>query len=266
MLTINGSRTQDGFAATKAIAALMRTDAPKAGTSYNSVLTAVTMAAVKDESATYTEQHVVAVYLDLLATARTRADEARTAAEWCNARIDRRLAAELERLANQQPTTLAQLQALDTVVITRGTGPVQSRRIVENGTMGGATVDPGITTPPASLDADAQTGFGNKNATGGRIEEWSLGTQFGFASDGFMLIAEVSRSLVTLPKSDFASVAGEAGVCGYAGLRLHRVAIAGPGRTLSDDPVGSQMSGLYKEIGQNRLDVTPLLRQTAGLI
>ncbi|MFI0819503.1 hypothetical protein ACH4TX_24775 [Streptomyces sp. NPDC021098] len=169
------------------------------------------------------------------------------------------LAAEWER----QATTLAGLRAQGTVVITRGTNPAQARQIFTHGTFGGLALDPTIVTPPGDADADAQTGRGVKDTAAGRIEEWSLGEQRGFALDGFMLIAEADVSRVTLPHSDSATMVGEAGVCGFAAAGLSRVAILAEGRPSNEPPEKRELERINSTIGRNIAAVVTLLKAAA---
>ena len=263
MLTIDGSPVQDVTAACKTITPRLKGDAPKERDLRRHGAEVHRVPGVTERAATFREADVISVYTRLLNQAKAQVAESEAATQWCLANLNSQLAGELTQQANAQATTLAGLQAQNTVVITRGTNPVQSKAILENRTMGGAPLDGTIVTAPTSADADAQTGFGDKNTGGGLIEEWSLGVQFGFASDGFLLIGEVSTALVTLPKSDRAVVIGEAGVCGYAALGMRRVTIAQPGRPLSTDPVQSQLAGINKQIGQKRINVVELLQAAA---
>ncbi|MDT0346407.1 hypothetical protein [Streptomyces litchfieldiae] len=267
MLTIDDKPLSDFIGATKVIASRLTENRPESGTQAMRLLTGVTMTAISARE-TYRETHVASVYAHLHGQAADRVRRAAEAYQWCLERFQDRTneatSSELVVASQKQPTTLNQLSAQGTVVITRGTDPVQARAILENRTFGGALLDPSVVTPPTSEDADTQTGSGDKDTAGGRIEEWSLGALLGFATGGFLLIARARTDRVTLPKGDFAVTAGERGVCGYAAAGLEAVAIAEQGREAVVDDLENQIAAINKAMGGKRIDVSALLRDAAA--
>lgn len=97
----------------------------------------------------------------------------------------------------------------------------------------------------------------------GRIEEWPLREQRGFALDGFMLTAEADVNRVTLPRSDSATMLGEAGVCGFAAAGLSRVAILAEGRPSHEPPEKRELERINSMIGRNTAAVATLLKAAA---
>ncbi|MFF7651601.1 hypothetical protein ACFZCY_19380 [Streptomyces sp. NPDC007983] len=148
-------------------------------------------------------------------------------------------------------------------MITRGTNPVQAQQIFTHVTFGGLPLDPTLVAPPSAADADAQTGRGVKDTAAGRIGERSPGELTGFSLDAFMLIAEADVNRVTLPRSDSATVAGEAGVCGFAAAGLSRVAILAEGRASGEAPEKRELERINSTIGRNVAAVVSLLKAAA---
>ena len=236
-------------------------DAPKAATIRRRLLAVLVLNAAGDESR-FEMADVVRVYRDLIAQALQEERATSDARQWCQERMrdDTALAAELEEAANRQPTTLAKLRSRSYVVIARGTGPRQAKAICTHTTFGGLPADPSRQGPPSAEDADRQTGFGDKNTANGLIEEWSLAQQKGFASDGFMLIAEAGVGKVTLPRSNSAAVEGEAGVCGYAAASLQRVAVLSEGPAVTD-PLEREVQRTSDRLSALSNPGLPLLRE-----
>ncbi|MGW2328471.1 hypothetical protein ACWC5C_22320 [Streptomyces sp. NPDC001700] len=235
---------------------------PKEGTPQRAVLGSLAFVAAGDPAA-FELQDVRQVFGDFVAQAAQLAAAAATDRAWCQQHMDHGTAGELDAVRQRQATTLEGLRAQGTVVITRGTNPVQARQILTHVTFGGLPLDPAIVAPPSATDADAQTGLGVKDTVAGRIEEWSLGALTGFSLDGFMLIAEADVKRVTLPRSDSATVAGEAGVCGYAAAGLSRVTILAEGRASDEPPEKRELQRINTEIGRNTAAVVGLLKAAA---
>lgn len=235
---------------------------PKEGTPQRAVLGSLAFVAANDAAA-FEVRDVRQVYDDFVAQATQLAATAATARTWCQQNMDHDTALELDAKRQQQATTLEGLRAQGTVVITRGTNPVQAQQILTHVTFGGLPLDPTIVAPPSADDADAQTGRGVKDTVAGRIEEWSLGQLTGFSLDGFMLIAEADVKQVTLPRSDAATVAGEAGVCGFAAAGLSRVAVLAEGRPSNEPPEKRELQRINVEIGRNVASVVGLLKAAA---
>ncbi|WP_381801446.1 hypothetical protein [Streptomyces niveus] len=248
--------------AKSAVYKAMGAAAPKDNTPQRAVLGATTAVAA-GAAALFELPDVRKVYDDFLAQATQFA--ATTAADrtWCQQNWDRRTAGELATAQPRQAGTLDGLRAQGSVVIARGTNPVQARQILTHRTFGGHPLDVNITAPPTAEDADAQTGRGIKDTVAGRIEEWSLGRQTGFSIDGFMLIAEADVTLVTLPRSDGATQGGEAGVCGFAAAGLRRVAILSEGRASGDLPEKRELERISVAIGRDNPGVVTLLKAAA---
>lgn len=253
---------QSAFGARTAVFTTLAGKTPKEGTTERALMGALAFTAANDD-ASFELLDVVRAYDNLVAEAAENVKTTAAARLWCASNGNRDVALALAADAQRQSTTLAGLTAQTTVIISRGTNPVQARRILDNVTFGGHPLDATITTPPASGDADAQTGHGVKNTGEHPLEEWSLGRQKGFALDGFMLIAEANVSLVTLPVSDFAVNAGEAGVCGYAAAGLLRVAILEEGRASNEDPQKRELERLNKEVGADAAGVVRRLKEAA---
>lgn len=236
--------------------------APRENTPQRTVLGATTAVAAGD-AALFELPDVQQVYNDFLAQAAQFATATTADRTWCRQNVDRRAAADLAAAQGRQPGTLDGLRAQNTIVIARGTNPVQARQILTNRTFGGLTLNNALTAPPTAEDADAQTGRGVKDTVAGRIEEWSLGQQTGFATDGFLLIAEADVTLVTLPRSDSSTRAGEAGVCGFAAAPLVRVAILLEGRLSDDPPEKRELERISMAIGRDYPGVVTLLKAAA---
>ncbi|MFC1419000.1 hypothetical protein [Streptacidiphilus cavernicola] len=264
MLTISGKKYDSaGFmAAVGAVVAAMGTTAPPEGSVQRGVLTSIVTLAASNAAA-FDVVDVLDVYAGLVQQAVDAVPVTETARVWCRERIGGDVATRLAARVAKQPQTLAQLQALGSIVITRGMDPVQAQSVLTNGTFGGAVHDPLAVGAPQAADAVRQTGLGDKSTAAGRIEEWSLGMLTGFASNGFMLIAEAAVPVVTLPTSDHAVRAGEAGVCGFAAAALISVAILEEGRKLGDDPLQPELEKVKKAIGSKRIDVLALLKAAA---
>lgn len=264
MLTVNGRNyTQADFqAVTKPVIVFMAATAPAEGSVKRGVLSSL-IALATQSAAAFDVGEVVDVYGRLVDDAVAQVPLTAAARTWCRTQLRNPVAAQLSALAVQQSQDLAGLQAQGTVVITRGTDPLQARDILTHGTFGGSVPDPALVAAPTSADADRQTGVGQKNTAVGRIEEWSLGALMGFASNGFLLVAEANVAVVTLPKSDFAVRAGEAGVCGYAAASLVRVAILDEGRQTADEPLQLELEKTKKALGTGRIDGIALLKAAA---
>lgn len=237
-MLIDGSNTYtnaNAFNGVEPAVKALGAEAPKPATIGRRLLTVVVMNAAGDASR-FDMADVARVYRDLIALAIQEETVTSAARQWCQARMrnDAALAAELEQALDRQPTTLAELRSRQNVVIARGAGPRQAKEVLTHLTFGGLAADPGLQGPPTAEDADRQTGLGEKDTANGLLEEWSLGQQKGFSSDGFMLIAEAAVAMVTLPRSDAATVQGEAGVCGYAAASLVRVALLREGPPVTD--------------------------------
>ncbi|SEG92210.1 hypothetical protein SAMN05216223_12584 [Actinacidiphila yanglinensis] len=237
-MLIDGSNTYTNATAVHGVEPAVKAlgaEAPKAATIRRRLLTVLVINAASDASQ-FDMADVVRVYRDLIAQAVQEEPVTSAARHWCQARMgnDAALAAELELALNRQPTKLAELRSRQNVVIARGCGPRQAKEILTHVTFGGLAANLVLQGPPTADDADRQTGLGEKDTANGPIEEWSLGQQKGFSSDGFMLIAEAAVAKVTLPRSDAAAVEGEAGVCGYAAASLERVAILSEGPPVTD--------------------------------
>lgn len=255
---------QSPGAAKAAVYKAMGASAPKDNTPQRVVLGA-TVAVAATDAAAFELPDVVQVYDDFVAQATQAAATTDADRLWCRGNWDRMTANNLATLQAGQAQTLAGLRAQGTIVITRGTNPVQARQILTHVTFGGLPLDATILTPPTDLDADAQTGFGVKNTAAGRIEEWSLGRQTGFSTDGFMVIAEADVNLVTLPRSDGATRGGEAGVCGYAAAGLVRVAILSEGRASGEPGEKRELERISVTIGRDPASVVVLLKAAARL-
>jgi hypothetical protein len=268
MLTVDGAKVGFSSATTTKVATFIpEQDRPKAESPGMGLLNGIVLLAATSPSPdNFVERDVTAVYAELLRRAKEAVTDNNAASEWCAAHMDAPLAEELTRAAHAQGNIaqVAQLRAQPSVVITRGTDPVQAKAILQNVTFGGQTLDPAKVAAPSDKAADVQTGFGSKDTADGRIEEWSIGMLMGFATDGFMLIAEADTSRMTLPRSDHSAQVGERGACGYATAGLRRVAIAAEGRASGADPVDTQLSALRKAVGNKRIDLLDLLRKAAA--
>ncbi|MFD9869367.1 hypothetical protein ACFXI8_31980 [Streptomyces niveus] len=250
--------------AKSAVYKAMGAAAPKDNTPQRAVLGA-TAAVAAGGAALFELPDVRKVYEDFLAQATQFATTTAADRNWCLQNWDRGTAGVLDSAQSRQATTLNGLRAQGSVVIARGTNPVQARQILTHRTFGGHPLDATITTAPTPEDADAQTGRGIKDTVAGRIEEWSLGRQAGFAIDGFMVIAEADVNLVTLPRSDGATQGGEAGVCGFAAAGLLRVAILSQGRASGDPPEKRELERIAVAIGRDNPGVVTLLKAAARL-
>ncbi|WP_329032115.1 hypothetical protein OIE71_03970 [Streptomyces sp. NBC_01725] len=250
--------------AKSAVYKAMGAAAPKDNTPQRSVLGA-TVAVAAGGAALFELPDVQQVYNDYLAQAALFATTTAADRAWCLQNRGAGTADQLAAAQRRQADTLAGLLAQGSVVITRGTNPVQARQILTHRTFGGLPPNANLTTPPTAEDADAQTGLGIKDTVAGRIEEWSLGQQTGFSLDGFMVIAEADVSLVTLPRSDGATRGGEAGVCGYAAAGLIRVAILSEGRPSGEPPEKRELERICVAIGRDHPGVVTLLKAAALL-
>jgi len=248
-------------AAVPAVVKVMGATAPAEGTVQRGVLSSIITVAVGNTAA-FDVADVQDVYTRLNQEAAARVPVTAAARDRCRLWDSHGVDRELRVLSQRQPQTLAGLQVQGTVVITRGTDPIQAEEILTNVTFGGMVPDPTVVGAPQAADANQQTGYGIKATAAGRIEEWSLGTQTGFSNNGFMLIAEAAVGAVTLPVSDFAVKAGEAGVCGFAAARLVRVAIMAEGREVGD-PLQTELERIRKAIGTKRIDVIAMLKEAA---
>ena len=260
-----GDITHDQRSAAGAKAAVFQAigaTGPKEGTPQRAVLGSIAFVAAND-AAVFELQDVQHVYAGYVAQATQCAATAATARAWCRQNTDHLTAQDLDEKRQRQATTLAGLRAQGTIVITRGTNPVQAQQILTHVTFGGLPLDPAIVAPPSAADADAQTGRGVKDTGAGRIEEWSLGELTGFSLDGFMLIAEADVNRVTLPRSDSATMTGEAGVCGFAAAGLSRVAILAEGRPSHEPPEKRELERISSSIGRNIAAVVGLLKVAA---
>ncbi|MFE9578335.1 hypothetical protein ACFYO1_18240 [Nocardia sp. NPDC006044] len=231
--TTSGSSPITEFTRAATILADQVTPPTKSTGPLHKLLTVLVKTAIDDPDETYTAQDIIVAYQKLCALARARVQEWAEDTARCKRYLDnelnRKLAGELLRIQRDQEKRLDSLRQAEVVVITRGTDPSQAINIMTYETFGGEVPGPARTNAPTDPDAGRQTGEGVKTTKEGRLEEWSLGALRGFAASGFLLIAEATPSMVSLPPGT-ALTSGERGVCGFADQRVRRVAILEQGR------------------------------------
>ncbi|PSM44773.1 hypothetical protein C6Y14_01185 [Streptomyces dioscori] len=215
---------------------------------------------------TFELQDVMQVYDDYKEEAAEAARQTAADREWCleNMKQHSGMASKMNTAQRKQETSVAALKEAGTVLITRGTSPAQTRKIIANGTFGGLPLNPLLVDPPSDAMATAQTGLGLKDTTKDPIEEWSLNQLQGFALDGFLLIAQAHVNRVTLPTSDAATVEGEAGVCGYAAAGLIGVLILQQGESSGMPAQQRELERKTKWIGYNKPAVVNALKAAAN--
>lgn len=236
MLTINGKPITILTFSTAA-AELTQTWKPvPAGSAMVLVKTIIITAVnVKDEQ--FTEKHVTAAYQTLLVQAQSRA-KAKDQAYVQGIQVFKSDANQqaLKEVGTAYTNLQSKLQSLedgDQVAIFRGMDPLQTMDVLANKTFSGAPAAAQQQGAPTDQDAGRQSGFAIKSTAAGRIEEWSLAPQTGFATGGFMLLAIAHPAKVNLPKKGSARLEGERGVVGYADHSLEKVAIHDVGRELT---------------------------------
>ncbi|MFG2639172.1 hypothetical protein ACGFX8_36920 [Streptomyces sp. NPDC048362] len=225
------------------------------GTSAMSLLKRLCFLAEQDAQNVSTNQ-IVAVYDFSLSKIKDNAARQEEAARRCEDILRSRENAEKVRrirTSSENPN--------GHIIITRGTTPLQALNILTNCTFGGSALNSDhMSGAPSEKAADDQTGFGSKGTGASRIEEWSLGELRGFATDGFLLIARASETLVTLPKTEFSKAAGERGVCGFADAPLVEVAILERGaKPVEVSGADKGIDGYLKNLGATEATFSQLL-------
>ncbi len=267
MLNIDGAKADDFSAAADVLSSRVEPRA-EAGKATMKLLKTITIAAIEDPQRTYTEPNVAYAYGKLIGVARERQAQQESAREECRkimaSQDNRQGIAVLGRLLREQETKLDDLETAKTVVITRGTDPVQTLNISTHRTFGGVPPGPVQTGAPTAGDADRQTGLGVKETAGSRLEEWSLGSLAGFASGGFLVRALTTPTLISLPPRGHRS-AGESGVCGFADRGLQGVVILEEGREPIADPFEREIEKLIKAGGQDGT-VSAALQESPGQV
>jgi hypothetical protein len=105
------------------------TAVPKEGTPQRAVLGSLAFVTANDAAA-FELQDVRQVYADFVAQATQLAATTATARARCQQNMDHGTTLELDARRQRQATTLEGLRTQGTIVITRGTNPVQARQIL----------------------------------------------------------------------------------------------------------------------------------------
>ncbi|WP_433185360.1 hypothetical protein [Actinoallomurus sp. CA-150999] len=274
-LTLNGKRVS--ITDTQAIKTFGTTLNPPAdeqkGQMRLKLLKNIVAAANQSKKEMFTEVNVRTAYGAIIAEAAGAVAEAGKARADCtsilNSPANRQMAQKLDQMHKQQKELLdksagrADIPADGHVIVLRGTGARQARAIMTEGTFGGRKFTQDNPKAPSPEDGVAQTGLNDKNASGGLIEEWSLIPQTGFASMGFMLIAEAAVAKVNLPEVGANRVRGECGVVGYADQKLIEVAILWAGSARPADESDTELEHLIKRLNQSGDGYLKALRKAA---
>ncbi|MFI9509632.1 hypothetical protein [Nocardia sp. NPDC052566] len=261
---------QTDFQEAAALLAPLVAPAPKTGTSMYKLLSVLALTAITDTGETYTEIDVAFAYDRLYKKAQANMAQTEQDREFClklmEEKQNKQRAAILKGEQHKQLSKSADLDKLESaewIYIGRGTGPTQARNIMTHGTFGGLAPNPDRTEAPTDKDADKQTGYGEKGTSKGVIEEWSLGTLDGFATDGFMLLGVTKPAYVTLPPKGKRG-GGEQGVCGYADRLLEGVAIGDVGREgLDMPPLQRELDAIIKADHRTNASLEALRASTA---
>ncbi|GAA2434581.1 hypothetical protein GCM10010191_56330 [Actinomadura vinacea] len=241
---------------------------PGPGQAAMALLSAIIFQALNHKGENFTETHVAGAYQKLVKRATDRAGEKAAARkegkEFFRSKNNESVKERLLKAYEELQPRLQELENGDRVIIFRGTDPLQTLAIMQNQTFGGTPPASNQTGAPESKDAARQSGFGEKDTTGGRIEEWSLAPQTGFATGGFMLIALVHPSKVNLPDKGKSRTEGERGVVGYTDHSLSEVAIMDDGRDFEGvTPESLEIDALVKRAGRDQSFLIEALRGAA---
>jgi hypothetical protein len=239
--------------------------AAEAGQPAMSLLTSIVFQALNFKDETFTEKHVTGAYQNLMVSAAERevakAEARKVGNEIYESSGNGQIRNKLDTIYNELQPHLQELEDGDQVVIFRGVDPLQARDILKYQTFGGLPPALAQAGAPQKVDAGQQSGFGVKDTAAGRIEEWSLAPQTGFATDGFMLVALTHPSKVNLPDKGKSRLEGERGVVGYADHSLERVAIWEAGRDFIGVTSESlEIQALIKRAGKDQSFLLDALR------
>ncbi|MGH3391855.1 MAG: hypothetical protein ACRDOO_23535 [Actinomadura sp.] len=266
MLTIHGKTiTMTNMRTAAADLAPSLKPVAEAGQPSMALLGSIIFQALNTSGETFTEKNVAGAYQDLMVSVAKRAEAKAAARETgkntCESSGNKQARKELDAIYKELQPHLQELEDGDQVVIFRGVDPFQALAILEHRTFGGLPPALAQAGAPQTADAGRQSGFGTKDTAAGRIEEWSLAPQTGFATDGFMLVALTHPSKVNLPDKGNSRLEGERGVVGYADHSLERVAIWESGRGFVDVTAESlEIQALMKMAGRDASFVLDALR------
>ncbi|MGW6012237.1 hypothetical protein [Streptomyces sp. NPDC055210] len=224
----------------------------------------VAVAAAQSPKQTYERDDVIMAFYFLLAEADKREEDNRTVHTKLSAKVtaDSTLRTEIETVARRIANQLGEDGQGDIqepkLAIFRGPSLFQADRIYANKSMGGAVANPDRTEVPTEEEAVNQTGFNEKKAKYGLIEEWSLKQQFGFATGSFMMAALVDSRYVRIPPKGRGRTIGEMGVTGYEDLPVQPV-VWSAGRASVTPAVQAKID----DIGKPK-DITAALGRAIG--